>query len=280
MDKVCLKWGGFEKNIRESFKELRENQNHFDVTLATDDDQQIQAHKIILSAGSNFFSKILTKTKHPSPFLYLKGIKMSELERVVDFLYTGEANIVQEDLNTFLTTAEELQVKGLQNNGRPKIQKQGSDELDNKVDFVNSNSENGKIHHSKNTDGSFDSLEEPAVTTGNEELLIVQTKEEVEINAELDIQINQMMEKSEKVWKCKVCGKRSIKQEIKVHVETYIEGLEFSCQICNKTSATRGSLQSHISNYHSGTSFKCHICSKSWVTRNAFNKHNRVFHKQ
>merc|ERR1719318_103755 len=182
MDKVCLKWGGFEKNIRETFRELRKNQNHFDVTLATDDDRELQAHKIILSAGSHFFSKILTKTKHPSPFLYLKGITMSELEKVVDFLYTGEANIVQEDLNAFLTTAEELQVKGLENNGRPKIQKQGSDELDNKVDFVNSNSENGKIHHSKNTDGSFDSLEEPAVTTGNEELLIVQTKEEVEIN--------------------------------------------------------------------------------------------------
>merc|ERR1719318_142685 len=114
MDKVCLKWGGFEKNIRESFKELRENQNHFDVTLATDDDQQIQAHKIILSAGSHFFSDIFLKSNHTNMLIYLKGISSAELEHVTDFMYNGEASISQEYLKKFLETAQELQVKGLQ----------------------------------------------------------------------------------------------------------------------------------------------------------------------
>ena len=65
MEKLCLKWNDFETNIRESFRELREDQNHFDVTLATDDGHTLDAHKIILSAGSQFFSNILRKTKHP-----------------------------------------------------------------------------------------------------------------------------------------------------------------------------------------------------------------------
>merc|ERR1719508_409161 len=116
MDNFCLKWNKFETNIKESFRELREEQNYFDVTLATDDGHQIQAHKIILSAGSKFFSEILRQTKHPSPFIYLKGIKRVELEYVVDFLYNGEAYIAQEELRTFLATAEELEVKGLQTN--------------------------------------------------------------------------------------------------------------------------------------------------------------------
>ena len=164
MDKFCMKWGDFETNIRESFREMRENQNHFDVTLATDDDRQMQAHKIILSAGSPFFSKILTKTKHPSLFLYLKGIKMSELEKVVDFLYNGEANVAQEDFNTFLNTAEELQVKGLQNNGRPKIQTQGRDQLYDELNVINEYSEDDNIQHPNNTDITLDSLEEPTET--------------------------------------------------------------------------------------------------------------------
>merc|ERR1719186_2238816 len=84
MEKFCLRWNEFETNIRESFRELREEQNHFDVTLATDDGHQIEAHKIILSAGSNFFSKILRQTKHSSPFIYLKGINRVELEYVID----------------------------------------------------------------------------------------------------------------------------------------------------------------------------------------------------
>ena len=100
--------------MRASFRELRVDQSHFDVTLATDDDHQIEAHKIILSAGSEFFNNIFRKTKHSSPFIYLKGIKRVELEHVVDFLYNGEAHIAQEELKNFLETAQELQVKGLQ----------------------------------------------------------------------------------------------------------------------------------------------------------------------
>merc|ERR1712096_324891 len=81
---------------------------------------QIQAHKIILSAGSRFFSNILGKTKHPSPFIYLKEIKSVELEHVIDFLYNGEAYIAQEELNSFLETAQELQIKGLQSKKEPE----------------------------------------------------------------------------------------------------------------------------------------------------------------
>merc|ERR1719186_786502 len=114
MEKFCLKWNEFETNIRKSFRDLREEQNHFDVTLATDDGHLIEAHKIILSAGSQVFDKILRQTKHSSSFLYLKGINRVELEHVIDFLYNGAAYIAQEELNKFLETAQELQVKGLQ----------------------------------------------------------------------------------------------------------------------------------------------------------------------
>jgi hypothetical protein len=70
MDKFCLKWNEFEVNIRESFKTLREEQRFFDVTLATDDGHQIQAHKMILSAGSHFFREIFMKNNHSNMLIY------------------------------------------------------------------------------------------------------------------------------------------------------------------------------------------------------------------
>ena len=97
----------------ESFKILREEERLFDVTLATDDGQHIQAHKMVLSAGSNFFSDIFMKTDHSNMLIYLKGISSAELEPLTDFLYNGEAFITQEYLKTFLETARELQIKGL-----------------------------------------------------------------------------------------------------------------------------------------------------------------------
>ena len=48
-----MKWNEFDTNIREYLRILREDQRLFDVTLVTDDGQHIQAHKVILSAGSN-----------------------------------------------------------------------------------------------------------------------------------------------------------------------------------------------------------------------------------
>merc|ERR1719232_1304441 len=113
MEKFCLKWNEFEENIRESFKKLRVDQVLADVTLATEDGQQIQAHKIVLSAGSNFFSDIFVKSNHPNMLVYLKGITFAELEPVINFLYNGEAYVAQEELKMFIDTGNELKVKGL-----------------------------------------------------------------------------------------------------------------------------------------------------------------------
>merc|ERR1712086_1134903 len=91
MEKFCLKWNEFELNVRNTFKKLREEERLFDVTLATDDGLQIQAHKIILSSGSNFFNDIFMKSNHTNMLIYLKGISSAELEHLTDFMYNGEA---------------------------------------------------------------------------------------------------------------------------------------------------------------------------------------------
>jgi len=111
-EKFCLKWNDFEKNISGAFREIREDKDFFDVTLACDDDQ-LQAHKVILSACSPFFRTILRRNKHDHPLLYLKGVKYADLVSVLNFMYHGEVNVAQEELNSFLAVAEDLKVKGL-----------------------------------------------------------------------------------------------------------------------------------------------------------------------
>jgi len=111
-EKFCLRWNDFESNISKAFSEIREDKEFFDVTLACDDDQ-VPAHKVILSACSPFFRGVLRRNKHEHPLLYLKGVKYSDLLAVLNFMYHGEVNVAQEDLNTFLAVAEDLKVKGL-----------------------------------------------------------------------------------------------------------------------------------------------------------------------
>ena len=111
-EKFCLSWNDFESNISLSFRELREEKDFFDVTLACDDNQ-IQTHKVIISACSPFFRNVLRRNPHQHPLIYLKGVKYKELLSVLNFMYMGEVNIAQEELNSFLTVAEDLKVKGL-----------------------------------------------------------------------------------------------------------------------------------------------------------------------
>ena len=116
-EKFCLRWNDFESNVSSAFREIREEKDFFDVTLACDDDSQIQAHKVIIAACSPFFRNILRKNSHPSPLLYLKGVKYKELVSVLNFMYMGEVNVAQDDLNSFLAVAEDLRVKGLTQGG-------------------------------------------------------------------------------------------------------------------------------------------------------------------
>jgi len=111
-EKFCLRWNDFEANVSGAFREIREEKDFFDVTLACDDNQ-MEAHKVIISACSPWFRNILRRNPHQHPLLYLKGVKYRELVAVLNFMYQGEVNVAQDDLNSFLSVAEELQVKGL-----------------------------------------------------------------------------------------------------------------------------------------------------------------------
>ena len=111
-EKFCLRWNDFESNVSVAFRELREEKDFFDVTLACED-SQVSAHKVILSACSPFFRSVLRKNPHQHPLLYLKGVKYQEMLAVLNFMYQGEVNVAQEELNSFLAVAEDLRVKGL-----------------------------------------------------------------------------------------------------------------------------------------------------------------------
>merc|ERR1712183_130128 len=114
-EKFCLRWNDFENNISIAFREIREEKDFFDCTLSCGS-RQIEAHKLILSACSPFFRSVLRQNPHQHPLLYLKGVEFTDLQAVLNFMYHGEVNVAQEELNSFLSVAEDLKVKGLTQN--------------------------------------------------------------------------------------------------------------------------------------------------------------------
>ena len=132
-EKLCLQWNEFRENITIAFKELREDKDFADVTLACEDGQQIEVHKTVLASSSPIFMEMLKKHKHPHPVIYMRGIKSKHLANVLDFLYRGEANVEQGDLELFLALAEEFKLKGLITTSQSEPEKNEKPQTDKKV---------------------------------------------------------------------------------------------------------------------------------------------------
>ena len=87
-----------------------------DVTLVTDDKQQIRAHRNILSAASPVFKSILQiDSNNTNPVIYLRGIQHSEMESIMQFIYLGEARFYEDRMSEFLTVSKNLEIKELSN---------------------------------------------------------------------------------------------------------------------------------------------------------------------
>ena len=112
-EKLCLQWNDFQENVKVAFRNLRGDETFTDMTLACEDGQQVEVHKVILAASSLFFKKLLERNKHLHPLIYMRGFKSEDLLAIIDFLYCGEAKVFQENLDSFLSIAEELELQGL-----------------------------------------------------------------------------------------------------------------------------------------------------------------------
>ena len=252
-EKFCLKWNDFKENVSAAFGEMREDQDFADITLASEDGQQLSAHKVILAASSPFFHKLLKRHKHTNQLIYMRGMKFEELVAVVDFLYYGEANIFQDNLDIFLNLAEELQLKGLtgENNSI-------KDENPTKYQQTyphNSYTENKnppKKYIQENNTEKYASPSNEMENIYSETTVAILSQTFSSRISELDEQIKSMTVKGQSMPRmCKVCGKEGTYQNIKDHIEIHhIEGVCLPCDLCQKTFRSRNNLRMHKYNSH------------------------------
>nr|XP_024214361.1 longitudinals lacking protein, isoforms H/M/V [Halyomorpha halys] len=115
-EQFCLRWNNHQSTLVSVFEKLLENEALIDCTLWAEG-QVLRAHKVVLSACSPAFESMLCVQEDKHPIIFLKDVKYLELKAMLDYMYKGEVNISQDQLDSFLKTAEALQVKGLTDQG-------------------------------------------------------------------------------------------------------------------------------------------------------------------
>ncbi|KPJ13825.1 Broad-complex core protein isoform 6 [Papilio machaon] len=78
---------------------------------------------MLLSACSNYFKQIFKENPCQHPVIIFRNVKFEDLNAIINFMYHGEVNIFQEQLESFLITAELLEVKGLTDNAEEETSK-------------------------------------------------------------------------------------------------------------------------------------------------------------
>merc|ERR1712150_7593 len=242
-EKLCLKWNDFQENVISAFGTLREDREFADVTLACEDGQQVEAHKVILASSSPFFLNILRRNKHPHPLIYMRGLKSEDIVAMIDFLYFGEANVYQDNLDSFLAVAEELQLKGLTND--KQTEEETSAPIIPKTNKIETQTHYKKDEVIQETIKANNIESDPTSKNSAGTVAVTDCAVAADLQG-LEKQIYSMMLVSEnilggiygnkKVRICKVCGKEGLQSHIKNHIELHhITGVSHTCNICGKT---------------------------------------------
>ena len=238
-----LKWNKFQDSVNTAFGRLREDNDFTNVTLACEDGQLLEAHKVILAASSPFFDHLLRMTKHAHPLIYMRGVTAEVLSPIIDFLYSGEANVQQDNLDSFLSLALELNLEGLKEQHNDEVKEEEVDIKSLKTLLKPSLKRRKKLSPKTET--------RPVGLPSNA----------AEVFEEMDVEMNSMIQKTENLMSngkkraysstCKQCGKEGPIQSIKNHIAaSHLTETRITCNQCETTLGSRTEFENHKSSCH------------------------------
>lgn len=108
----AVNWNNHMNHVRKAFDSLLNNSELTDVILYAEG-QKIGAHKMLLSACSTYFRNLFREFPQEHPIVVLKGVSYTVLTDILKFIYNGEVSVDSDIFDSFLQTAEFLQISGL-----------------------------------------------------------------------------------------------------------------------------------------------------------------------
>ena len=129
-----------ELNYPVPCEQLYYSKEFADVTLVSDDQVVIQAHKAVLSSSSPVIRNFLLDNPHP--LIFFNGVSHKELEPILILMYFGEIALNEGDVGRFLEILSQMEIKS------PK-------EVD-KVDTANKIADSHVINLQENIDDTSD----------------------------------------------------------------------------------------------------------------------------
>jgi len=279
-DHFNLRYDEHEQSRAASLQALWENRDFLDVTIACDDDQ-IEAHKVVLSAASPFFQNILKRNLHNHPLLYIRGTTKKRVEALLKFIYSGETNVAQEDLEEFMNLARSLQVQGLNTTEDEMEEEEAAAKEEVPIVQVEMKNKPAGAKAAKNrkqnrrvmkieinapinyVENVSDFTEEGAHDIVKN-YLEPETPKMKSVSQSADLILNTSLSEYEEQresliiktesgnWKCQECPyEKKPLGHVREHVEKHIKGFALRCDLCDQTFSYKRMIRVHKRKVHS-----------------------------
>ena len=291
-EKFSLKWSKFQQHTSLTFKDLRDDKDYFDVTLACDDNKDVAAHKVILSSCSPYFRSLLSRNKHPHPLVYMRGMESRDVERILDFMYQGEVDVAQDNLARFLEIADELKINGLDSSEHDRNNANISDGLNESSSFQDVKPYEQTAPRMSAMDMPIPMLPmrlPPAKQFSNPEPVSFPLKQEYPklVESELigarydEYEDSSLIVDENSGNNSPRMVKNAEGDDPMVLIESLMQRIEngkWRCTVCLKMQKSRNHCREHVEIHVEGLSYACDYCGKSCRTTGALRAHRRTQH--
>ena len=242
-----------QSRLIKTFGKLYKSNILTDVTLVTEDHITIQAHKIVLCAGSEFFNDFLVGSSCGSnTLMYLRGVSESILRPLLEFLYLGETRVPQKSFDDFMNIANDLKISDIGKDDKKEAQL-----LENDIkteDITNDINEDPSNVEPEPDSTGYDSFGQPVFHQ--------------EDKPRKKYTYNKTSEWANKTSECHFCGKVMKASSLGLHIRSLHEKtFKFKCDHCPFEATRKDKIKDHLMQVHSiGYKFICDFSGCNFKT--------------
>ena len=245
-EKFNLKVKDFHKKTANYFSSLKDEDHLCDITLVSDDDILIPAHKVILSVSSKFFSDLIRKFKERNPLIYLWGVKSRDLQNILSYIYNGQVEVAHQELDSFLNVARKLKIDGLTQSLNEdedlELEEDSLKSTEKKNTYDKFTVNNVVVNNPTIINANVSNIQKPSAQNESKPVVLPRRKstpikkiqqEQTGKQSVIDVGIKDLFVNSGDGFVCKKCGEIFVDEgETELHFEVHWGDL--NCKHCGK----------------------------------------------
>lgn len=115
-----ISWSLHKSDLSSGLAQLQLNEEFVDMTLAAEG-HLVKVHKNIVALASPYIKEMMKAIPSPHPIIFLNNVSHQVLKYLLEYIYTGEVQVPNNVINSFIETAKSLCIKGVEQIWTPEV---------------------------------------------------------------------------------------------------------------------------------------------------------------